>query len=205
MHNSITIPIEIQLTARSRAFIDSLRSIIDAPVPAAPPAPAAPASPATRQAEIPRIGAVWPGQGGIYVGMGRGYEGIPDHHLIVPTDPRAIFEERDLGTYSVDVKGACSNHNGMANTIALADAGSTLCKEILGLEIDGHEDFYLMSRTDASLCMANVPELFEKDWYFTSTQYSASSAWSQFFSHGTQGSSSKSYEGRARAVRRFVL
>jgi hypothetical protein len=153
----------------------------------------------------PRIGEVWPGQGGIYVGMGRGYDGKPDHHLILATDPRAVLEDCSLGTYGDDVKGSTSDHDGMANTVALAAAGSDLCKKALALEIEGHKDFYLMSRTDARLCMANVPEKFEKEWYLTSTQYSSSLAWAQHFSYGNQDDLLKSREVRARFVRRLVL
>ena len=158
-----------------------------------------------RAEEAPRIGEYWKGQGGIYVGVGRGYDGMPDHRLILPTDPKAIFEKRALGTYGVDVKGACSDHNGMANTIALAEAGSDICKEILALEIEGHKDFYLMSRTDARLCMANVADQFEKEWYLTSTQYSSGGAWGQGFDDGSQDYFYERYEALVRPVRRLIL
>lgn len=154
---------------------------------------------------VPRIGAYWTGQGGVYAGMGRGFDGMPDHHLIVPTDTRAIFEKRMLGTYGVDVSGASSDHNGMANTIALAAAGSDLCKEALAVEIEGHKDFYLMSRTDARLCMANVPELFGKEYYLLSTQYSSDLAWFQYFGDGFQNTGSKEFGARAVLVRRLFL
>jgi hypothetical protein len=171
------------------------------PQPAAVPKPA----PAAGILVPPRIGEYWKGQGGIYVGIGRGHEGIPDHHLILATDAKSIFTKRALGTYGVDVTGATSDHNGMANTIALADAGSDLCKEIRSLVIDGHDDFYLMSRTDARLCLANVPEQFEKEWYLTSTHYSSSNAWTQNFDGGFQCYDFKKFEARARAVRRLIL
>ena len=77
------------------------------PEPAAAPAPA----PATGIMAPPRIGESWKGQGGIYVGVGRGYDCMPDHRLILPTDPKAIFKKRALGTYGVDVTGATSDHN----------------------------------------------------------------------------------------------
>ncbi len=136
----------------------------------------------------PAIGEYWKGQGGIYAGVGRGHDS-PDYCLILPIDPRAIFVKRMLGTYGIEVPNASSDHDGMANTVALADAGSDLCKEILALEIEGHKDFYLMSRTDARLCWANVPEQFKKEWYLTSTQCSALTAWIQDFINGYQGNS----------------
>ena len=120
-------------------------------------------------------------------------------------DPAPTKPKRAIGTYGIDVKGADSDHDGMANTIALAAAGSELCAEILQLEVDGHQDFYLMSRADARLCMANVPELFEKDWYWTSTQYSSHDAWVQDFYDGNQGDSRKESECLFRPVRRLIL
>jgi hypothetical protein len=152
----------------------------------------------------PRIGEYWKGQGGVLVGIGRGYDGAKDHYLILPTDPRiAKGKKRMLGTYGADVPGASSDHDGMANTIALAKAGSELCQEILDMEIDGHKDLYLMSRADARLCMANVPELFEKEWYLTSTQCSSDNAWDQLFNDGGQNADGKKFEALWRPVRRI--
>lgn len=153
----------------------------------------------------PAIGEVWPSQGGIFVGMGRGRNGAKDHCLILPTDERAIFTERCLGTYGVDVNGASSYHDGMANTVALAESGSDLCKEILALDIDGHKDFYLMSQTEAQLCWANVPEQFKKEWHLTSTQYSSDGAWGQSFGLGYTGYGTKDSTASARACRRLFL
>ncbi len=153
----------------------------------------------------PAIGEYWEGEGGIYAGMGRGRDGGRDYALIVPTDPRAIFKKRALGTYDVDVQNASSPHDGPTNTASLAAAGSELCKEILALDIDGHKDFYLMSRTDAQLCWANVPELFAPEWHLTSTQYSRNGAWNQYFGNGDTDYSYETFEASARACRRLFL
>jgi hypothetical protein len=53
----------------------------------------------------------------------------------------------------------------------------------------------------------NVPELFKKSWYWSSTQPAAHAgyAWSQYFGLGNQLSRHKSSELRARAVRRLVI
>jgi hypothetical protein len=48
-------------------------------------------------------------------------------------------------------------------------------------------------------------EAFEADWHWSSTQCSGSTAFSQYFLNGGQDCSSKSYEGRARAVRLIQL
>lgn len=153
----------------------------------------------------PQFGEYWVGQGGLYVGVRRGFHTKKPIHLILPTDPRAIFEGVSLGTYDVDVTGATSDCDGLANTQALAKAGSKLCQAALDLEIEGHKDFFLMSRFDARLCHMNLPEQFEKAWYLTSTQASRSYAWFQDFTNGDQDNYHLSFEARAMFVRRLVL
>ncbi len=64
----------------------------------------------------------------------------------------------------------------------------------------------LPTRMESALLYANLKDQFEEDRYhWTGTQYSDSLAWIQRFGHGTQITSNKSYEARARAVRRFAL
>ena len=180
-------------SAMSGALMAALSASMTTPKPDAP------------AANRPNIGEYWQGQGGIYVGMGCGRDGGRDYSLILPTDKSAIFEKRSLGTYGAEVTGATSDHDGLANTIALAAAGSDLCKEALAVEIDGHKDFYIPSRMDLRLMWANVPELFEKEWYLSSTQYSSTSAWSQLFSHGFSDSYGKNIEARVVLCRRSFL
>lgn len=153
----------------------------------------------------PNIGEYWQGQGGIYVGRGRGRDGGRDYDLILPTDSRTIFKNRSIGTYEIDVEGATSDHDGLANTMALAAAGSDLCKEALEIEIEGHKDFHVPSRIDLRLLWANVPELFDKEWYLSSTQYSSSNTCGQYFGHGGQYSYDKKFESNCRLVRRLFL
>ncbi len=159
----------------------------------------------TESEQKPAIGEYWQGQGGIYVGRGRGRDGGHDYDLILPTDSRTIFKNRSIGTYEIDVKGATSDHDGLANTMALAAAGSDLCKEALEIEIEGHKDFHVPSRIDLRLLWANVPELFDKEWYLSSTQYSSDDAWSQDFGGGTQYDNGKEFEAGCRFVRRSFL
>jgi hypothetical protein len=63
----------------------------------------------------------------------------------------------------------------------------------------------LPNRVDGALCFANARDCFEAEWHWTSEQYSDAYAWGQYFGNGTQGTGNKSYEGWARAVRRFPL
>lgn len=187
----------INLNLGSNAMSVALMAALSASM--AAPKPEAPTS------SRPAIGEYWDGQGGIYVGMGRGRDGGRDYSLILPTDKSAIFEKRSIGTYGADVTGATSDHDGLANTIALATAGSDLCKEALSVEIDGHKDFHVPSRMDLRLMWANVPELFEKEWYLSSTQYSSRYAWLQHFDGGNSSGSNKEVEARVVLCRRSFL
>jgi hypothetical protein len=73
------------------------------------------------------------------------------------------------------------------------------------VDFDGHADFTLPFRAEQAVLFGNVPELFEKDWYWSCEQRAANpdSAWVQFFVIGGQYDFHESIQGRARAVRRF--
>jgi hypothetical protein len=61
----------------------------------------------------------------------------------------------------------------------------------------------LPTRPVAALLFANTNAQFEPEWHWTSETFDGSYAWSQYFLYGNQNTNLKSYEGRARAVRRF--
>ncbi|MEP6770269.1 MAG: DUF1566 domain-containing protein [Polaromonas sp.] len=64
----------------------------------------------------------------------------------------------------------------------------------------------LPTRFESALLYANLQDQLDTEaWHWTGTQYSDSSAWGQYFNDGYQGNLTKSYEARARAVRRLVL
>jgi len=65
----------------------------------------------------------------------------------------------------------------------------------------------LPSRREQSLLFANLKGQFAEAWYWSSTQHAVypTTAWVQYFGYGYQCSSLKSYEGRARAVRRLPI
>ena len=64
----------------------------------------------------------------------------------------------------------------------------------------------LPTRFESALLYANLQDKLDASrWHWTRTQYSSYSAWGQGFSSGYQGYGDKSYEFRARAVRRLVL
>ena len=63
------------------------------------------------------------------------------------------------------------------------------------------------SRAEQSICFANVPELFDKDHYWSNTVHAAHAAhaWYQTFYDGYQRYWHKDYALRARAVRRVAI
>ena len=64
----------------------------------------------------------------------------------------------------------------------------------------------LPTRQEQALLFANLKGKFEAAWYWSDERHESdgSYAWFQSFVNGTQLSSRESYEGRARAVRRFI-
>ena len=63
----------------------------------------------------------------------------------------------------------------------------------------------LPTRAEQALLFANLKDQFQRDWYWSSEQAGPSSAWLQLFGSGCQFSFLRSYEGRARAVRRLPI
>ena len=63
----------------------------------------------------------------------------------------------------------------------------------------------LPTRPVSELLFANAKDQFDPDWYWTSEVFYRSHAWGQYFDSGFQGTSRKSYEGQARAVRLIQL
>jgi hypothetical protein len=166
----------------------------------------APASGPGTAGWFPRVGEVWPGQG-IYCGIVRGEAGKPDHHLFASTDEITYNAKVAWGPRDIDAKGATHERDGLANTSALNSHKAThpAAKWAASVHAEGHTDWYLPSRRELRLLWVNVPELFESGWYWSSTQFSPYLAWNQYFGGGNQNGNGKAYEGRARAVRRFVI
>ena len=62
-------------------------------------------------------------------------------------------------------------------------------------------------RKEQSLCIANVPELFKPEWYWSCEPYEAidDCAWAQHFGGGGQGGYGRSGEFRVRLVRSVIV
>ncbi|SIQ21296.1 hypothetical protein SAMN05880566_102205 [Janthinobacterium sp. TND4EL3] len=63
----------------------------------------------------------------------------------------------------------------------------------------------LPTRAEQALLYENLKHEFEPNWYWSSEQAGPSDAWFQYFYYGYQLSYYRSYEGRARAVRRLPI
>ncbi|TES76038.1 DUF1566 domain-containing protein [Pseudomonas syringae group genomosp. 3] len=157
--------------------------------------------------DIPAIGEYWPGQGGVNAGLMRGENGKPDYWLIVPTDDLVKGKKLAFGGYEVDEPESASRRDGLANTLHLVEGSDTehpAAQWCDSLTIEGHNDLYLPAIDELALCRANVPELFEKEWHWSSSQRSANLAFLQYFDVGGQTNDGKDYELRVRPVRRFI-
>jgi hypothetical protein len=184
--------------------------------------------------------------GGFYAG--RITVGADTFALIV--SPKAAGEIKGKWHESrAAVPGAESRNDGLANTQAIAAAGSALAIQALALDIGGLTDWYIPSRDELELVYrhfkptgwenyadgldgvnpSSMPagtaytddepgqtaidgfkedeaEAMEERWYWSSTQHADSDyAWGQDFNGGFQDGNIKSYEGRARVVRRLPI
>ena len=181
------------------AFIAALLAGAGAP----PSDEAAPA--AAAPSGIPPIGAVWPGQGGRNGGLMRGVDGAPNYWLILAEGADATAELTwGPGDQETDAK---SDHDGLANTLVLTSPGLDFpaAKFARDARIEGKDDWYLPAIRECRLLSANVPELFEPGYHWSSTQYSRGFAWVQYFVDGLQTLGGKTSARRVRLVRRLVL
>ncbi len=153
--------------------------------------------------------------GGFYAG--RFFIGTQAYALIVAPKADGQVEPMPWNKSEKNVAGATSYCDGLANTKAMAKAGSALAKRILGLRIGGFDDWHLPSRLQALMAfhelaavkafMPGAKEAFDSAWYWTSTQHAeyADYAWLQYFFNGDQSYDRKVIEWRARAVRMIKL
>jgi hypothetical protein len=162
------------------------------------------------QLTLPPINHYWKEAGGIYIGEMLGENGGPNYQLILPTDPRADLGNRVWGERGKIIKDCHHVRDGRANTQAMARAKNELAEAILELKLAEVElekylsELYLASQAEAYYCWAVAADQFEKCWHWTSTQYSAHSAWPQNFDDGTQDVINEDYSARVRLVRRFI-
>lgn len=164
------------------------------------------AEPAIAASGIPAIGEYWTGEGGVNGGLFPG--GDKPYYLIVPTgsDAEATHE---WGGYGDELGGAKSPWDGQANTAYLASSNREhdhpAAQFCAAFERDGHKDFYLMARREASFLEITVPDVFAQAYHWTSTQRSAYLAYFMDFEDGWLTSYFKYRERLARPVRRKFI
>ena len=94
-----------------------------------------------------------PFAGGFYVGRFQ-IQGDEYALIVSPWDAGEI-RDAEWGPYG-DLIEANSYCDGLANTRAMAAAGSELAKHMLSLQIGEHSDWYLPSRDELELCYRNL-------------------------------------------------
>ena len=149
-------------------------------------------APSENFALAPRVGMAWPEQGGIYMGIMAGAiadDGTQaaDYHLVMAEAPAGEMREIEWGGYGHSEPGAASFSDGQANTRALVTSkhqhpAALACA---AAEVAGHADWYLPALGELKLAFANGRQHFDhSEWYWSSTQGSARSAYGQYFSYG---------------------
>lgn len=185
---------EITLTAKQgqpwQAAFKGLSQIIGAVTVDSPPCPA--------------IGDYWEGQGGYYAGIMR--DGDRQWHVIMPTTELSKAEG-EWGIEGELIPGEFSRRDGLHNTqlILAGEPQNKIANHITALKIAGHRDFYWASEFENNLLLINLPEHLSPEPHWSSTQYSARSAWDLYFEDGGQTILSKDLSLAARAVRRLPI
>ncbi|GFM89382.1 hypothetical protein PSCICO_47810 [Pseudomonas cichorii] len=167
---------------------------------------AATATPAPEPVEltgVPAHGEYWPGEGGKNGGYVPARCDVPAHYLIIAAED---VGKRAWGGYGVESK-ALSKTDGKANTCALIESETDhpAAQAAAEYTADGHNDFCLPSAAELYQAWVNCPELFAKEWYWSSTQRSAYNAFIQGFGDGYQYGNGKTSEFLVRPVRRKFI
>ena len=139
-----------------------------------------------------------------------GYHPITQEHLFIPTTDQGTTSVWKTSTGVNDI-ATDSFIDGRANTNQVANSATfpafKLCKD---LATGGHSDWYLPSRAEldylynmrAALVAAGNITDFQNVNYWSSTEYSTTNAWFQYFADGSVGSLNKTNVFRVRCVRR---
>lgn len=79
----------------------------------------------------------------------------------VPGDLSGIWHPKEI-----DVPGAISYNDGLANTLAMAAANSNMVKDVLALIIDEQNDFYIPSQDELELCYRAFKPGTDQNWCY---------------------------------------
>ena len=150
----------------------------------------------------PAIGQIWPGHGGIYLGLRQYPEGLC--HVIAAAED--LPERYAYGAYGESTE-ATSRTDGKANTDTLLarEGRHPAAIAAAAYTAEGHADFYLPSIGEVHHAWQFAPESFATDWYYgSSSQYSANYAYFMDFEDGWLSNLGKGLERLVRPVRRFL-
>ena len=154
---------------------------------------------------VPAIGDYWRGEGGLYAGIMPDYTGNRPYHLIVSADEAVGVS---WGGHSRTEDRARSQHDGEANSKALTQCPHPhpAARWATSYRKDGHDDLHLPARRELDVAMAALPEHFTaSDWYWSSTDRTTERAWGRTNNVSALTDMYKTFEGRARAVRRIFV
>jgi len=103
--------------------------------------------------------------GGFYAGRIRLDDGRVYALILAPKDEG---EHKPAAWISgnKDVPGALSYNDGLANTEAMAAAGSKLAKWARGLRIAGHDDWYIPSQDELEVIYRNLKPTAQGNWCY---------------------------------------
>ena len=157
-------------------------------------------SSAAEQITIPAIGAIWPGQGGIYAGIRQYADGL--RHVVFSAED---VGEHEWGAYGVEVEASSRIDVCINSQVLTANEGHPAASAAANYTADGLTDFYLPSIGELSHGWQFIPEHFKRDWHWSSTQRSANNAFFMTFGDGYQTSYVKLNELRVRPVRSWLI
>jgi hypothetical protein len=125
---------------------------------------------AITETTLPTIGTPMPG------GFFAGATMLNGQRFAIITSKRSIKLKGAWHPEEIDVPGAKSYNDGLANTLAMAEAGSDLAKLTLGLDIDGQIDFYIPSQDELELCYRAFKPTTEQNWCYARSGINLSAA-----------------------------
>lgn len=116
----------------------------------------------SEQEILPIIGTAM--AGGFYAGRIR----IDGQAFALIVAPKAEGQQEDVQLFprAKDVPAAASWNDGLANTKALAEAGSGLAQWALGLQIGGFDDWYLPSLDELEIIYRNLKPTSEENYVY---------------------------------------
>jgi hypothetical protein len=168
---------------------------------------------ASKTTTLPAIGAAF--EGGFF--GGRFFIGAQPRAIIFAPRAKGEFESVKYHKNADGIEGATNPFDGLANTEAMAAAGSPLARKIRKLTIGGKKDWHLIARVPALVLFSEIRAVkafdegttngFAREWYWTSTRHAEyfGCAWCQSVIYGSQDDLYHDCSLRARAVRTIPI